>query len=86
MSKDCNYECSSGQVWVKSIDEEEFLFKFFDPAIKEEKEVKKIKDDQIYAKATTTQKVVKFTSLKQKSIKETSLSNVLETDTPVYVG
>ncbi len=45
LSKDCNYECSSGQVWVRSLEDEEFLFKFYDPAIKEEKEVKKIKDD-----------------------------------------
>jgi len=53
-SADCNYECSQGQVWVRSIDDEEFLFKFYDPNIKEEKEAKKIKDDQIFAKASTT--------------------------------
>ena len=82
----CNYECSSGQVWVRSIDYEEFLFKFFDPAIKEEREVKKIKDDQIFAKASTTQKVIKFTSLKHKSLKEASQGQVLEADTAVYVG
>ena len=62
------------------------LFKFFDPALKEEKDVKKIKDDQIFAKTTTTQKIIKFTSLKQKSIKETSASHSLEVDTPVFVG
>ena len=52
---------------MRSIDDEEFLFKFYDANIKEEKEVKKIKDDQIYAKAQVTQKIVKFPSVKQKS-------------------
>lgn len=40
-----NYECHSGQIWVKTLDDEEMLFKYFDPNLKEEKEVKKIKDD-----------------------------------------
>jgi hypothetical protein len=30
---------------VKSIDDEDLLFKFFDPNIKEERDVKKIKDE-----------------------------------------
>ena len=46
-----NYECNSGQIWVKTMDDQEMLFKFYDPNIKEEKDVKKIKDEQIFAKA-----------------------------------
>jgi hypothetical protein len=30
---------------VKSIDDEDLLFKYFDPNIKEERDVKKIKDE-----------------------------------------
>jgi len=40
-----NYECNSGQIWVKTMDDQEMLFKFYDPNIKEEREVKKIKDE-----------------------------------------
>jgi len=36
------------------MEEEEILFKFYDPNIKEEKDPKKIKDDQIFAKSTLT--------------------------------
>ncbi len=44
-AKQLNYECNSGTIWTKSLDEEDLLFKYFDPAIKEEKDVKKIKDE-----------------------------------------
>lgn len=54
------------------MDDEDLLFKFFDPNIKEEKDVKKIKDEQIFGKTSQTQKIMKFKSLKQKSLKETS--------------
>lgn len=50
--------------------------------MKEEKDPKKIKDEQIFPKSSQTQKIKKFTSLKQKIAKE-ALS--LEIDTPVYV-
>jgi len=40
-----NYECNSGQIWVKTMDDQEMLFKFYDPNIKEEKDEKKIKDE-----------------------------------------
>lgn len=48
--------------------------------MKEEKDPKKIKDDQIFPKISQTQKIKKFTSLKTKLSKEQ-----LDTDTPVYV-
>ena len=51
--------------------------------MKEEKDEKKIKDDQIFPKTSQTQKIKKFTSLKQKIAKE---ANNLEIDTPVYVN
>ncbi len=59
-----NYECTNNQIWVKTIDDEDMLFKYFDPNIKEEKDAKKIKDDQIYSKTSQTQKIIKFVSLK----------------------
>jgi hypothetical protein len=66
-----NYECTNNnQIWVKTIDDENLMFKYFDPNIKEESDVKKIKDEQIFAKTSQTQKMIKFVSLKQKSIKE----------------
>jgi hypothetical protein len=66
-----NYECTNNnQIWVKTIDDEDLMFKYFDPNIKEESDVKKIKDEQIFAKTSQTQKIIKFVSLKQKSIKE----------------
>jgi hypothetical protein len=43
--KHLNYECNSGTIWTKSLEEEDLLFKYYDPAIKEEKDVKKIKDE-----------------------------------------
>jgi hypothetical protein len=81
-----NYECSNSQIWVKSIDDEDLLFKFFDPSIKEERDAKKIKDEQIYTKTSQTQKIIKFVSLKQKSSKEASGKQILDTDTPVFVA
>lgn len=36
------------------MDDEEMLFKFYDPTIKEEKDPKKIKDEQIFAKTSQT--------------------------------
>ena len=78
--KHLNYECNSGTIWTKSLDEEDLLFKYYDPAIKEEKDVKKIKDEQIFTKKTS--QIIKFTSLKQKARKETS---AMDTDTPVFV-
>lgn len=84
-AKHLNYECNSGTIWTKSLDEEDLLFKYYDPAIKEEKDVKKIKDEQIFTKTSQTQKIIKFTSLKQKARKETSAQNPMDTDTPVFV-
>ena len=49
-----NYECHSGQIWVKTLDESELLFKFYDTSVKEEKEPKKIKDEQIFPKTSQT--------------------------------
>lgn len=40
-----HYECHNGQIWVKTMEDEEMLFKFYDANIKEEKEVKKINDE-----------------------------------------
>ena len=40
-----NYECSHGQTWVRTLDDEQMLFKYYDAAIREEKDVKKIKDE-----------------------------------------
>jgi hypothetical protein len=40
-----NYECNSGQIWIKTLEDSELLFKFYDPSVKEEKEPKKIKDE-----------------------------------------
>lgn len=45
-----NYECNSGQIWIKTLEDSELLFKFYDPSVKEEKEPKKIKDEQIFPK------------------------------------
>lgn len=59
------------------------LFKFYDASVKEEKDTKKIKDEQIFPKSSQFQKIKKFTSLKQKVLKE---SLHLEIDTPVYVN
>ena len=81
-----NYECSHNQIWVKSIDDEDLLFKYYDPNIKEERDVKKIKDEQIFTKTSQTQKIIKFVSLKHKTLKETTGAQVLDTDTPVFVG
>lgn len=64
---------NNGQIWTKALEnDEDLLFRYFDPSIKEEKEVKKIKDEQIFTKTSQTQKIIKFVSLKQKSVKETS--------------
>ena len=51
---DFNYECNNGQIWVKTADEAELLFKFYDSSIKEEIEPKKIKDEQIFPKISQT--------------------------------
>lgn len=83
--KQLNYECNNGMIWTKSLDEEDLMFKYYDPAIKEEKDVKKIKDEQIFTKTSQTQKIIKFTSIKQKAAKETSLLSPMDTDTPVFV-
>ena len=40
-----HYESHNGQIWVRTMDDEELLFKFYDPNIKEEKDIKKIKDE-----------------------------------------
>lgn len=64
------------------MDHNELLFKYYDQSVKEEKDEKKIKDEHIFPKSSQTQKVKKFTSLKQKISKE---SSALEMDTPVYV-
>jgi hypothetical protein len=66
------------------MEEEELLFKFYDPNIKEEKDPKKIKDDQIFAKSSLTQKIIKFNGSKLKNLKDTNI--ILETDTAVFVG
>ena len=66
------------------MEEEELLFKFYDPNIKEEKDPKKIKDDQIFAKSSLTQKIIKFTGSKLKNLKDTN--SILETDTAVFIG
>mmetsp|Transcript_8327 Transcript_8327/g.7718 ORF Transcript_8327/g.7718 Transcript_8327/m.7718 type:complete len:84 (-) Transcript_8327:872-1123(-) len=65
------------------MDESQLLFKFYDQTVKEEKEAKKIKDEQIFPKLHQFQKIKKFTSLKQKVSKEMYF---LELDTPVYVN
>ncbi len=78
-----NYECNNGQIWIKTVEDTELLFKFFDASVKEEKDPKKIKDEQIFPKSSSTLKVKKFVSLKQKIAKE-ALN--LEIDTPVYVN
>ena len=78
-----NYECNNGQIWVKTVEETELLFKFYDASVKEEKEAKKIKDEQIFPKVASTQKLKKFVSLKQKIAKE---ALTLDIDTPVYVN
>jgi hypothetical protein len=62
------------------------LFKYFDPNIREERDPKKIKDEQIFTKTSQTQKIIKFVSLKQKSAKESSGVTILDTDTPVFVS
>jgi hypothetical protein len=64
------------------MDHNELLFKYYDQSVREEKDEKKIKDDSIFPKTSTTQKIKKFSSLKQKIAKE---ANALELDTPVYV-
>lgn len=64
------------------MDDSDLLFKYYDSSVKEEKEAKKIKEEQIFPKSTSTQKIKKFTSLKQKIAKE-ALN--LEIDTPVFV-
>lgn len=68
---------------MKTLEDTELLFKFYDASVKEEKDAKKIKDEQIFPKSTSTQKVKKFVSLKQKITKE---ALVLDIDTPVYVN
>lgn len=78
-----NYECNNGQIWVKTLEDTELLFKFYDASVKEEKDPKKIKDEQIFPKVASTQKLKKFQSLKQKIAKE-ALN--LDLDTPVYVN
>ena len=65
------------------MEDSELLFKFYDPSVKEEKEPKKIKDEQIFPKISQFQKIKKFTSLKHKMQKE---QYHLELDTPVYVN
>jgi len=41
-----NYESTSGHIWTKSLDDaENLIFKYYDPSLKEEKDVKKIKDE-----------------------------------------
>ena len=47
-----HYECNNGQIWVKSIDDTDLLFKYFDSTVREEKDSKKIKDDQIFPKSS----------------------------------
>eukprot|EP00347_Sterkiella_histriomuscorum_P014554 403360432 len=81
-ASELNYECNNPQIWVRTIDNNELLFKYFDATVKEEKDEKKIKDELIFPKSSQTQKIKKFTSLKQKILKEASS---METDTPVYV-
>ena len=49
-----NYECNNGQIWIKTQDETELLFKFYDATVKEEKDPKKIKDEQIFPKTSQT--------------------------------
>ena len=49
-----NYECHYGQTWIHTMDDSELLVKFFDSNVKEESEVKKIKDEQIFPKASQT--------------------------------
>ena len=82
-----NYESNhNNHIWVKSIDDEDLLFKFVDPNIKEERDPKKIKDEQIFTKTSQTQKIIKFVSLKQKALKEATGKQILDTDIPVFVG
>ena len=81
-----NYECNNNKIWVKSLEEEDLSFRYVDPNIKEERDPKKIKDEQIFTKTTQTQKIIKFVSLKKKSLKEESGKKILEIDTPVFVG
>jgi hypothetical protein len=50
--------------------------------VKEEKEPKKIKDEQIFPKTSQTQKIKKFSTPNQK----TKLGAALEIETPVYVN
>lgn len=65
------------------MDESEFLFKFYDSTVKEEKDKKKIKDEDIFPKISSFDKVKKFSSLKNKVKKE---MYKLDLDTPVYVN
>ena len=48
--RDASYECNNGQIWAKSSENVDLLFKYYDSSVKEEKEVKKIKDEQIFPK------------------------------------
>ena len=67
---------------MRTLEDTELLFKYYDSNLKEEKEVNKIKDEEIFPKLGSIQKVKKFTSLKQKIAKE--VLNI-EIDTPVFV-
>ena len=49
---------------MKSVEDEQLLIKFYDTSVKEEKEAKKIKDDQIFPELSQFGKIKKFQSLK----------------------
>lgn len=51
-SDDVNYECNNPHIWIRTVDESELLFKFYDASVKEEKDNKKIKDEQIFPKTS----------------------------------
>ena len=53
-ANELNYECNNPQIWVRTIDNNELLFKYFDATVKEEKDEKKIKDELIFPKSSQT--------------------------------
>ena len=60
--KDTNdFECHQPFTWSYTLDGSNLLFKFFDDTVKEEKDVKKIVDTEIFPEHHNLKKIKKFT-------------------------
>ena len=76
------YEVSHGNMWKRTLEGNDLLFKFYDESVKEEKEKKRIKDDDIFPSLSQIQRIKIFNPNKKDKNKN---KGILENDSAVFI-